>query len=315
MNPPKALIVARCHDVLKSSLEQLGYDCVFKEALPYEEAIKEIHLYEGLVTSNHLPVDKDLLNAGIHLKWVGRLGSGMEIIDVLYAQTKAIACFSSPEGNANAVAEQALGMLLALEGNIFRSYQEVKNGQWLREENRGFEIEGKTAGIIGLGNNGHLFAKKLIAMGLKVLAYDTARNNYDLSGVVGCDGLDAIYEQAEILSFHVPLNAATYHYFDVDMLSKMRQPFILLNLSRGPVVAQAALLEGLQSGKIKGAALDVWEEEPFWKTSGSVISQQAKALLDRPNFIGTPHIGGYTYDALYKMSRVLGEKISRLIAG
>lgn len=315
MNQPKALIVARCHDVLKKSLKQLGYDCVFKEALPYEDAIKEIHLYEGLVTSNHLPVDKNLLDAAVGLKWVGRLGSGMEIIDVVYAKAKNIACFSSPEGNANAVAEQALGMLLALEGNIFRSYQEVKNGQWLREENRGFEIEGKTAGIIGLGNNGHLFAKKLMAMGLKVLAYDTARNNYNLPGVVGCDGLDEIYEQAEILSFHVPLNKDTYHYFDSDFLSKMQQQFILLNLSRGPVVAQSALFEGMQSGRIKGAALDVWEEEPYWKTKDSVLSQQAKALLNMANFIGTPHIGGYTFDALYKMSRVLGEKISRFVAG
>lgn len=313
MKAPKALIVARCHDVLKNSLEQLGYDCVFKEALLYDDAIKEIHLYEGLVTSNHLPVDKDLLEAAGQLKWVGRLGSGMEIIDVAYAETKGIACFSSPEGNANAVAEQALGMLLALEANIFRSFQEIKNGRWLREENRGFEIEGKTAGIIGLGNNGHLFAKKLMAMGLNVLAYDSARNNYDLPGVVGCDGLDDIYEQAEILSFHVPLNAATYHYFDAGMLSGMQRRFILLNLSRGPVVAQSALLEGLQNGKIRGAALDVWEEEPFWKNTGSAISLQAQALLKMPNFIGTPHIGGYTHDALYKMSQVLGEKINRFM--
>ncbi|HET8573625.1 MAG TPA: NAD(P)-dependent oxidoreductase [Edaphocola sp.] len=311
MHTPKALIVARCHDVLKSSLEQLGYDCVFKEALSYEDAQKEIHLYEGLVTSNHLPVDKDLLDTADQLKWVGRLGSGMEIIDTSYAQARGIACFSSPEGNANAVAEQALGMLLALEANIIRSFLEIKNGLWRREENRGFEIEGKIAGIIGLGNNGHLFAKKLMAMGLKVLAYDPARNNYALPGVIGCDNLDSIYEQAEILSFHVPLNAETHHYFNKEMLSKMRQRFILLNLSRGPVVDQSALFKGLESGKIKGAALDVWEEEPFWKNPGSEISQQAQALLKMPNFIGTPHIGGYTHDALYKMSRVLGEKICR----
>lgn len=311
---PKVLIVARFHPVLTQKLESIGYQCVFKEALSFEAALEELYEYEGLITSNHLPVNKQLLDKGVKLKWVGRLGSGMEIIDVPYANKKGIKCFSSPEGNANAVAEQALGMLLALRHNIFKSYSEVQNNQWLREENRGNELEGKTAGIIGLGNNGSAFAKKLVAMDMKVLAFDKFRNNYELPGVQGCDNLSRIFEEAEVLSFHVPLNSETKYYFDDKMLANMQQPFILLNLSRGPVVEQKAVYEGLMSHKITGAALDVWEEEPFWQHSGSELARQAQELLQLPNFIGTPHIGGYTYDALYKMSRTLAEKVIHFIS-
>lgn len=311
-NLPKVLIVARFHPVLTQELEKMGYQCVFKEALPYEVALEEISEYEGLITSNHLPVDIPMLDKATKLKWVGRLGSGMEIIEVSYAKKKGIACFSSPEGNANAVAEQALGMLLALRHHIFKSYSELKNGQWLREENRGHELENKTAGIIGLGNNGSAFAKKLLAMGMKVLAYDKFRNNYGMAGVQGCENLNKIFEKADVLSFHVPLNFETKYYFDQKMLASMRRPFILLNLSRGSVVEQDTVYEGLTSGKITGAALDVWEDEPFWKRPNSELAQKARNLLQLPNFIGTPHIGGYTFDALYKMSKTLAEKVSML---
>lgn len=309
----KVLLVTRHHEVLLQKLSNMGYECVFKEALPYTVALSEMGEYKGVVTSNHLPVDKPLIDAGNQLAWIGRLGSGMEIVDLDYARQKGIACFSTPEGNANAVAEQALGMLLMLEHNILRSNREIKNGQWLREENRGHEIKGKTAGIIGLGNNGSRFAKKLIALGLKVLAYDTAQNNYDLAGVTACGELTLIYEQAEILSFHVPLNKETLHYFDEALLEKMQQRFMLLNLSRGSVVNQKVLYNGLKSGKIIGAALDVWENEPFWKGEDKLMAQQASELLAMPNFIGTPHIGGYTYDALYKMSCILADKVEKFL--
>lgn len=313
MNHPKVLIVARFHEVLTTKLGDLGYDCIFKEALTYEDALKEIAQYEGLVTSNHLPVDKKLLDAAGNLKWIGRLGSGMEIIDVAAAKEKGIACFSSPEGNANAVAEQALGMLLALKRNILKGHKAIETGHWLREENRGYEIEGATAGIIGLGSNGSRLAQKLLAMGMQVIAYDKFQNNYEMPGIVACDDLETIYKEATVLSFHVPLNAETHYYFNPEMLGKMQNPFVLLNLSRGPVVEQNAVYTGLKSGKILGAALDVWEQEPFWKKKESRLHQQALELMKMPNFIGTPHIGGYTFDALYKMSKVLGEKVAKNI--
>jgi D-3-phosphoglycerate dehydrogenase len=148
---------------------------------------------------------------------------------------------------------------------------------------------------------------------MKVLAYDKFQNNYDMAGVTTCDDLELIYQEADVLSFHVPLHQETRHYFNFEMLGKMQRPFILLNLSRGSVVEQNAVYEGLISGKILGAALDVWEEEPFWKHNNSPLHQQALALMKMPNFIGTPHIGGYTYDALYKMSKVLADKVENNI--
>lgn len=314
MANPKVLIVARYHDILTTRLNEMGYRCVFKEALPYDSALKEIKEYEGLVTSNHLPVDRQLLDAAKKLRWVGRLGSGMEIVDVEYATRKGIACFSSPEGNANAVAEQALGMLLALKHHILKGHLAIGNQEWPREENRGHEIEGKTAGLIGTGNNGYRFAQKLMAMDMKVLAFDKFRNNYDKKGIIGCKDLSPLLEEADVLSFHVPLNEETRHYFDEVMLEKMKKPFVLLNLSRGPVVSQRAVFKGMKSGKILGAALDVWEEEPFWKNKESEICLLAEELMKMPNFIGTPHIGGYTFEALYKMSKVLADKVEHFVS-
>lgn len=311
--PKKVLIVARYHSVLEELLAPMGYEFIFKESLSYGEALKEIADYEGLVTSNHLPVDRTLIDAAKQLRWIGRLGSGMEIIDSAYAATKNIACFSSPEGNANAMAEQCLGMLLALQHRLYKNATEVKQHLWEREANRGYEIEGKTVGIIGLGHNGSALAKKLVALGLNVLAFDTAQNNYDLSGVQGCADLTNIYQEAEIISFHVPLNSQTKYYFNRDFLDQMRHRFILLNLSRGPIVEQAALYAGLKSCKIVGAALDVWEREPFWKHPDPTFIAQAEELLAMPHFIGTSHIAGYTHEALYKMSRIIGERVKAFL--
>jgi D-3-phosphoglycerate dehydrogenase len=236
----------------------------------------------------------------------------MEVIDVPYATQKGILCFSSPEGNANAVAEQALGMLLALQHKIFSAHVEMQEGLWLREENRGMEIEGLTAGIIGYGNNGKAFAQKLKAMQVKVLAIDKYKTGYAEEGILECADLEQIYNEADIISFHLPLTPETEHYFNDVFLEGMQRPFVLLNLSRGKIVAQQSLYNGLKSGKIKGAALDVWETEPVGKMDEEqkVVYQE---LISMPNFIGTPHIAGYTVQALYKMSYYLIQKIKNAI--
>lgn len=306
----KVLIIAQVHPVLIDKLHAIGYQCDIREDMEPEQCVALIADYEGVITSNRLRVDARMIDAGTRLKWIGRLGSGMEIIDTDHARQNGIACFNSPEGNANAVAEQALGMLLALQHHILKAHIEISKGQWLRDENRGAEIEGKTAGIIGLGNNGSAFARKLTAMGLKVLAYDKYANNYDLPGIIPCDNLDLIFNNAEIISFHVPLFAETRHYFDADFLRSMRKNFVLLNLSRGPVVSLKSLYEGIKQGKITAAALDVWEQEPYWHMPGA-LKAIADELMSLPNFIGTPHIGGYSIEALYKMSHYLAEKIER----
>src|SRR5690606_14580000 len=211
-----------------------------------------------------------------------------------------------------AVAEQALGMLLSLKHNILRGHLELKDGVWQREENRGYEIEGKNAGIIGLGNNGMAFAKKLALLGCNVLGYDIEPKHNLPAGVFQATDIAELYNTCDIISFHVPYNNETHHYFDQQFLIKMRHTFVLLNLSRAKIVAQSAVLEGLQSGKLVGAALDVWEQEPISKMPEDMI-EIAHSLLSHPQFIGTPHIGGYTHEAIYKMSHTLQLKLEDII--
>lgn len=305
----KVLVAAPVHPALVDGLEALGYSCVQHPGISNAAAFQIIGTFEGLITSTRLRIDKYFIDQAKALKWVGRMGSGMEIIDTGYATQKGLFYCSSPAGNANAVAEHALGMLLALQHKIVSAHLELRDHIWLREENRGYEIAGKTAGIIGFGHNGSALARKLKHLGLRVLAYDKYQNDFEENGITNCADLSSIYQQADIVSFHVPLTEETTHYFNSTFLDAMERPFVLLNLSRGPVVDTAVLEEGLLNGKITGAALDVWPKEPVEK-----MDRATKACFDRlmqhPRFLGTPHIGGYTHEALLKMSQILLDKIT-----
>lgn len=309
----KVLVVAPVHDLLVERLALAGYSCDVRLDIEPSEAMEIIAEYHGVITSTRLVLDKRLIDKASRLEWIGRLGSGMEKIDTVYAAEQGIACFSSPEGNANAVAEQALGMLLGLQHRIVDSNRQLRAGIWEREGNTGEEIEGLTAGIIGYGNNGSAFARKLKALGLKVLAHDKYKEGYGEEGIDACD-LSDIEERADILSFHLPLNQETHHYFDEALMDRMRKPFVLLNLSRGGVVDTGCVYEGMKSGKIKAAALDVWETEPVSQMAGKERAH-FEALIGMPHFIGTPHIGGYTEQAFYKMSRFLADKIVDHVRG
>ena len=256
----KALVAAPVHPVLVETLEQHGFQCHIQEKIGREEAMEILKDCDGLVTSTRLLIDKEIIDAAPELKFIGRMGSGMEIIDVPYAKSKGIACYSSPEGNRNAVAEHALGMLLALNKKIIKSNNEVREGIWKREDNRGVELEGKTIGIIGFGNTGGAFAKVLSGFDVNTLVYDKYNRGNTPSYVKECDTLEEIFEQADIISFHVPLTNKTVHYMDKTFVERMRKPFILINTSRGKVVDTEALSDGLSAGKISGACLDVWEE-------------------------------------------------------
>ena len=308
----KVLIAAPVHEVLTQQLEAWGYTCEHKLDITGAQALDIIPDFEGVVTSTRLQIDKAFMDRASQLRWIGRMGSGMEVIDVPYAHAKGIQCFSSPEGNANAVAEQALGMLLALQHRIVAAHQELQQGIYLREENRGMEIEGLTAGIIGYGHNGSAFAAKLKAMGVQVLAFDKYKKGYGMPGIQECTDLGQIYKEADIISFHLPLNEETDYFFDESFLQKMDKTFVLLNLSRGKIVSAATLLKGLKSGKIKAAALDVWEQEPLAKMNTETRAV-FNELIRMPDFIGTPHIAGYTVQALYKMSYFLVEKIGKAL--
>lgn len=304
----KVLIAAPVHPVLTEGLEAAGYTCTIHEKITQQEALELIKDCVGVITSTRLLLNKALLDAAPKLQWIGRMGSGMEIIDVPYATQRGIACFSSPDGNRNAVAEHALGMLLGVTKRIAWSHQEVQQGLWLRDENRGVELEGKTIGIIGYGNTGKAFAKKLLAFDMNILAYDIDETVPVQEGVVFCPDMDRIFEEADILSFHLPLTGNTYHYFNDVFLRQMRKPFILINTSRGDVVDTNIIWEGLQSKKIKGVCLDVLEGEPLTK-----MNEEKKQLVHRiamlPNALITPHIAGYSFEAVYKMSNSLLTKI------
>jgi D-3-phosphoglycerate dehydrogenase len=304
----KVLIAAPVHQVLIEGLVSKGYECVIREKINQSEAIELVADITGIVTSTRLNIDKKLIDAAPLLKWIGRMGSGMEIIDVEYAKLRGIQCFSSPEGNANAVAEHALGMLLNLNKRILKSHNEVAKGIWKRDENRGNELEGKIIGIIGFGNTGRTFAKKLMGFDMKILAYDKYNLEDIPSYVVGCNSLEPIYKQADIVSFHVPLQEDTIHYMNADFVSKMAKPFILINTSRGHVVDTSVLWQALQNNAISGVCLDVFEEEPI-----DIMNDNLKTIISNianlPNAVLTAHIAGYSHEATYKMSMTILNKI------
>lgn len=308
----KVLIAAPVHPVLTEGLQAAGYECLIHEKISQQQAFELVKDVTGIITSTRLQLDKDLIDAAPQLQWIGRMGSGMEVIDVPYAETKGIKCFGSPDGNANAVAEHALGMLLSLNKRIIQSNNEVKQGLWLRDENRGTELEGKTIGLIGFGHTGRAFAKKLMGFDMQILAYDKYNRQNFPPYVTQCETLTPIFEQADIISFHVPLQADTTHYFDENFLRSVKKPFILVNTSRGVVVNNEVLLRGMQEKLICGACIDVWEEEPL-----NAMSDKQRALLARvanlPNAVLTPHIAGYSFEAVYKMSNILLQKIVKIL--
>lgn len=302
------LIAAPIHDILKNGLKKKGYELIYALDVTQAVAKELVKDVTGIITSTRLQLDKDLIDAAPLLQWIGRMGSGMEVIDMTYADKKGIVCFSSPEGNANAVGEHALGMLLSLTKKIMVSNAEIKEGKWMREENRGIELEGKTIGIIGFGHTGKAFVKKLRGFYMNILVYDKYKQDKVGDPVTFCMDLQTIYHQADIISFHVPSQEDTYHYFNTSFLNNMNKPFILINTSRGTVVDVDALSNGLKTDRIIGACLDVFEEEPLNKMRDEV-REKFMYISSLPNVVTTPHIAGYSYEALYKMSKVLLDKI------
>jgi len=311
-NSGKVLIAAPVHPVLINGLTDRGYECVVHESISQQSAYGLVADCVGIITSTRLQLERSLLDAAPKLEWIGRMGSGMEVIDLEYAAARGIKCFGSPEGNCNAVGEHALGMLLTLTRKIAWSHTEIRHGQWLREENRGTELEGKTVAIIGYGHTGHSFARKMQGFDTCIMAYDKYKPEGIPVHIKNCKDHGGIFEEADIVSFHVPLQPDTIHYFNDDFVTKMHKPFILINTSRGMVVDTAALYRGIKQGKVIGACLDVLEQEPL-----SAMDTSLRAMVDElvqlPNVVITPHIAGYTFEALYKMSNALLTKVTASI--
>lgn len=304
------LITAKVHPYLIETFQTKGYKVMYEPEISYAELLNLVHAVTGLVVTTRLKIDKAVIDAAPALQWIGRLGSGMELIDTEYAATRNIACISSPEGNRNAVGEHALGMLLNLANKIAKSSGEIKEGKWVRDENRGIEIAGKTIGIIGYGNTGEAFAKVLSGFDVTILGYDINKNGFGGIFIREAD-LEQICRYADVISFHVPLSYDTKHMANDAFFDKLKNNPFIINTSRGNVVKTAALINALQNGKIKGAALDVLENEKL-ETLSSIEKEQMNFLLSQDNVLITPHIAGYSNEAFLKMSEVLITKLEQL---
>jgi D-3-phosphoglycerate dehydrogenase / 2-oxoglutarate reductase len=333
----KVLVTDDVHEVLMDGLKGLGFEIDYEPNITNEAVHRIIGGYEGLIINSKIMVDKALLDDGVHLRFVGRVGSGMEIVDKTYAAEKGVAVLSSPEGNRNAVAEHALGMLLALSNNLTRSNKEVKDFDWQREKNRGFELMGRTIGIVGFGNTGSAFASKLMSLGLRILVYDKylpygyihdwrdtfkgsfpmigqewTDENWDVSTIQSVD-IQTLTQESDVISFHLPLTEEVKHLANKAFFNQCKKDIILLNTSRGQVVKTEDLIEALAVGKVKAAALDVFENE---KTGTYTEGERAmyQQLFNFENVIVSPHIAGWTHESKERLAKVLLKRIEMLLS-
>lgn len=310
----KVLVTDDCHPLLTEGLVALGFACDYEPNISPEETLHRIGEYDGLVINSKITVNRPFLDAARRLRFVARLGSGMEIVDKVYARERGVAVISSPEGNRNAVAEQALGMLLTLANNLLRADREVRQKIWRREANRGWELRGKTLGIIGFGHTGSQFARKLAGMEMQVLAYD----KYKPAGYASDFGwvtettMDEIFTKSDIISLHLPLTDETKHLADAAFFGRCRPGVVILNTSRGKCVKTADLVEALENGRVGGACLDVFENE---KTG--TFSEAEHRLYERlyalENVVLSPHVAGWTHESKRLLAEILLERITAVL--
>lgn len=312
----KILIIDSIHPSFKKIVEEKGFVCEDGTGWNKEEIILKINNYTGVVIRSRFKLDKDFLSHADNLKFIARAGAGMENIDVHYATSKGIACLNSPEGNRDAVGEHAIGMLLSLFNNLNKAGSEVRKGIWLREENRGVELQGKTVGIIGFGNMGSTFAKKLSGFEVNIIAYDKyiAIDSIKFPFVQQVS-MEKIFEESDILSLHIPLTDETQYLVNDDFINRFKKNIYIINTSRGPILNTADLVKNLKKGKVKGACLDVLEYEStsFENFSSNDIPELMQYLMTSDKVILTPHIAGWTFESNEKMAKTLTAKVLELL--
>lgn len=313
----KVLFVDSTHQRLPEMLKKAGFYVDYNPDKVTPENITEIIPgYDGIIIRSKMKIDKKIIDIASNLKFIGRVGAGLENIDVDYAESKGIKCFNSPEGNRDAVGEQALGMLLTLFNNIIKADLEVRNGQWLREENRGLEIKGKTVGIIGYGNMGSAFAQRLKGFEANVIAYDKYKFDYS-DEYVKEKTLNDLFEQTDILSLHVPLTYETKFMICNEFINKFKKNIYIINTARGKVLKTNDLVKNMVSGKVLGAALDVLEYEKVSFEnlhSDNKLPDAFEYLIKSNKVVLTPHIAGWTNESNVKLSEFLAKKVIKEFA-
>ena len=309
----KILLLDKNHPLITEQLSEKGFVLEEDFSSSYEQVLEKIHLYEGVIIRSRIPLDAHFLEKAKNLKFIARVGAGMENIDSAKAQELSIKLINSPEGNKDAVAEHVIGTLLVLMNRLFISSNEVKKGIWLREENRGEEILGKTFGIIGYGNMGKAVAKRLSGFGCKTIFYDIKPNLSDEFATQV--SLEELQENADILSLHTPLTEDTLYMIDEEFISKMKKNFYFINTARGKNLKTSALVNALKSGKIKGACLDVLEYEKTSFENLETKNEDLEYLLNSEKAIITPHIAGWTHESKIKLAQVIVDKILAFTAG
>ena len=309
------LVTDSTHPVLVEKLEAAGHCCCVWTDCTYESLLAEVQNYDALVVRSKIMIDRNFIDHVRHLRCIGRVGAGMETIDVDYAESVGIRCLNSPEGNRDAVGEHAVGLLLALMDKIRVADSEVRQGLWRREANRGLEIKGRTVGIIGCGNMGSAFAQRLRGFECQIVAYDKYKPaGYAPDGVEEVS-LEELQRRADIVSLHVPLTDETRYMVDAGFFSAFEKPVFLINTSRGAVVNTADLVAAMEQGRVLGAALDVIEYEDMSKDGLDLDTLPAdfRYLLESPRTVLTPHVAGWTVESKYKLAAVLADKIIDVI--
>ena len=297
------------HPLLLNQLNDLGFINDEDYTSSKEEIKLKIKDYDGFIIRSRFSIDKTFLDAATNLKFIGRVGAGLENIDCDYAESKGITLISAPEGNRNAVGEHSLAMLLSLFNKLNKADNEVRNGKWLREDNRGIELDGKTVGLIGYGNMGKAFAKKLRGFDVNVLCYDI-KDNVDDENATQVS-LEKLQEEADVLSLHTPETPLTIGMVSQDFINNFKKPFWLINTARGKSVITSDLVSALKSNKILGAGLDVleYEKASFESLFSSTLPEAFQYLIEAQNVILSPHVAGWTLESKEKLAQTIVNKI------
>lgn len=303
----KILLLDKNHPLIENQLLEKGFVLDEDYTSSYDEVAAKIHNYDGIIIRSRIPMDAEILRNATNLKFIARVGAGMENIDIAEAQKLGISLINSPEGNRDSVAEHVLGMLLILMNRLFIASQEVKNGIWKREENRGDELLGKTFGIIGYGNMGKAIAKRLSGFGCRVIFHDILP---DLGDEYATQvSLEDLQKEADIISLHIPITEKTHYLINEDFISKMHKDFYFVNTARGRNVETSSLVEAIKTGKVKGAALDVLEYEKSSFEHLEEENEDLNFLLHSDKAIITPHIAGWTMQSKEKLAQFIVDKI------